>query len=156
MIFIIQTILTSAIHDYTVSAISENGKSVTHIYVPSDIQECLWHSCWGGARHASYDIFFCAPLQSVEAISDGRLNPATNTSLLPHAYSGSHLPSRYKMAEQTFQLVLPFLYKANICNPLFCFIFYPSKTQKAPCCLNQSLFCQGNAVLFNSSSNPFL
>ena len=44
-----------------------------------------------GARHALHDVHLCNP---PEAISDGRLNPATDTSLLLAAYrGGSHLTS---------------------------------------------------------------
>ena len=46
-----------------------------------------------------------------EAISDGRLNPATNTSLLPAAYSGSHLPSDIKWQNKHFSLFCHFCIK---------------------------------------------
>ena len=75
------------------------------------LQECLWHSC------CEVHVMHCMTYSSVhlcnppEAISDGRLNPATNTSLLPAAYSGSHLPSDIKWQNKHFSLFCHFCIK---------------------------------------------
>ena len=83
--------------------------------VPCQIQECLWHSCCEVHvmhRMTYSSVHLCNP---PEAISDGRLNPATDTSLLLAAYrGGSPLTSDIKIFPVNTDFHIPHL--------KFCFV----------------------------------
>ena len=111
----------------------------------SYIQECFWHSCCEVHvmhRMTYSSVHLCNP---PEAISDGRLNPATDTNLLLAAYKGgSHLTSdicflSYPISYKGYPLMSGLFYRIvkscdlqiiNFCS----MIDVDTKCQRILCC----------------------